>query len=83
MSTIVRITDLRANENGTVVSINGGFGMVRRLNALGIHEGKTITKVSAQWMHGPVIIRIGHTDLAIGHGMAGKIMVSRDKGNSA
>lgn len=66
---------LKAGEKGIIAAIRGGPGMVRRLNALGIYEGKTVTKVSAQWMHGPVIIRVGATDVAIGYGMAGKIIV--------
>ena len=49
--------------------------MTRRLDALGIRVGETITKVSSQWMRGPVLVRHGNTDVAIGYGMAQKIMV--------
>ncbi|MBN1575005.1 MAG: ferrous iron transport protein A [Chitinispirillaceae bacterium] len=75
MSVPVSMIELKAGENGTVATIKGGAGMVRKLDSLGIHEGKTITKISAQWMHGPVVIRAGATEVAIGYGMASKIMV--------
>jgi len=76
MSESVSVVRLKAGQEGIVTAILGGAGMARKLNALGIYEGKRITKVSAQWMHGPVVIRIGSTDVAVGFGMAGKIMVS-------
>ena len=79
MSPIFSLTKLESGEKCIVASINGGFGMVRKLNALGIYEGRTISKVSTQWMRGPVVIRIGSTDMAIGYGMAGKIMVRPDR----
>jgi ferrous iron transport protein A len=75
MSATVSIAKLKSGGKGIVASINGGFGMIRKLNALGIYEGRAITKVSTQWMRGPVVIRVGSTDMAIGYGMAGKIMV--------
>jgi ferrous iron transport protein A len=75
MNPDVSVVNLKAGETGIVTSISGGFGMVRKLNALGIYRGKPVKKVSTQWMHGPVVIRVGSTDIAIGYGMAGKIMV--------
>jgi ferrous iron transport protein A len=70
------LTQLKSGQTATVASIQGGYGMVRRLNALGIYEGKSVTKISGQWMHGPVIVRIGSTDVAIGYGMARRIFVT-------
>lgn len=75
MIAIVSIAKLKSGESGTVTTINGGSGIVRKLNALGIYEGRAIKKVSMQWMRGPVVVRVGSTDMAIGYGMAGKIMV--------
>ena len=53
MSEIVSIATLDAGETGRVAAIRGGFGLVRRLNAFGIYEGKVVTKISTQWMRGP------------------------------
>ena len=76
MSTMVSMAELKAGQKGILASIKGGVGMVRRLNALGIYEGRQITKISAQWMRGPIIVRVGSADIAIGYGMARRIMVT-------
>jgi ferrous iron transport protein A len=49
--------------------------MVNRLNALGIRPGKKITKVNSMLMRGPVTVQLGSTRLAIGFGMANRILV--------
>jgi ferrous iron transport protein A len=71
------LVQLRPREKGVVVAINGGDGLVRRLDTLGVRIGAEITKISAQLMRGPVIVRIGSTQVALGFGMARKVMVSR------
>jgi ferrous iron transport protein A len=62
-------------QSGTVIQIQGGMGLVSRLNAFGIRPGKRITKVSAMFTRGPVIIETDRTQFAIGFGMAGRVMV--------
>ncbi len=49
--------------------------MTRRLSALGIRPGKRLTKVSAMFMRGPVTVRVGGTEIALGFGMASRIVV--------
>jgi len=49
-----------------------------RLNALGIRPGRRITKVSSMFMRGPVTVRMGQTQIAIGFGMANRILVEVD-----
>lgn len=69
------LTDMKINESGTIVEIQGGEGMSMRLAAIGVIPGKKITKVSASSARGPVRITIDRAQLALGHGMAGKILV--------
>ncbi len=52
--------------------------MINRLSTLGIRPGKRITKISAMLMRGPVTIQSGRTQLAIGFGIANKILVDSD-----
>jgi len=52
--------------------------LVRRLNAMGIRPGGRITKVSSMFMRGPVTVRVGQTQLALGFGMARRILVKLD-----
>ncbi len=68
-----------AGQTGTVIQIIGGRGLVRRLDALGIRPGKKVTKISSMFFRGPVTFRSDHTQVAIGFGMANKILVEIDK----
>lgn len=66
---------MQAGQSGKVVEIQGGYGMVSRLSALGIRPGKRITKVSAMLMRGPVTIQVDRAQVAVGFGMANRIIV--------
>lgn len=72
------LVQLDRGQSGTVLQIQGGRGLVQRLNALGILPGKKITKVSAMLMRGPVTIEVDRAHIAIGFGMARKIIVRAD-----
>ena len=71
----VSLAQMRAGQTGRIVEINGGYGLARKLDALGIRVGKEITKISEQWMRGPVLLRQDNTQLALGFGMASKVLV--------
>ena len=75
---IVMLHQMQSGQSGKVVEIQGGHGMVSRLNALGIRPGKRITKVSSMLMRGPVTIQSGSTQVAIGFGMASRMIVELD-----
>jgi len=74
-TTLARIS---SGQTCTVIRIEGGHGLVRRLQALGIRPGKRITKVSSMFGRGPVTINIDRSQVALGFGMAGKIVVDLD-----
>jgi ferrous iron transport protein A len=74
----ITLRQMRPGQSGIVVHIEGGHGLVNRLNALGIRPGKKITKVSSMLMRGPVIVQLGNAKVAIGFGMANKIIVELD-----
>jgi ferrous iron transport protein A len=69
---------MHAGQSGTVVDIAGGYGLVRRLQALGLRSGKRVTKVSSMFGRGPVTVKVGTTQIALGFGMARKILVQLD-----
>ena len=69
---------MQTGQSGRVVEIQGGFGVVDRLNALGIIPGKRITKISSMLARGPVAIQVDRAQLAIGYGMANKIIIQLD-----
>ncbi len=73
---IISLAMMKSGEKGKVVEITGGKGLVSKLESLGIIPGAEITKISEQLMRGPVVIKIGNTQIAIGYGMARKVMVN-------
>lgn len=75
MSDIISLSEMPPGEKGRISAIQGGRGLVRKLDAMGIRIGKEITKVSEQWMRGPVLLRQGNTQVAIGFGMAQQILI--------
>ena len=73
------LAQMKAGQTGTVVGVLGGRGLIQRLDALGIRPGKKITKVSSTLFRGPVMLRVNSTQVAVGFGMARKIVVEVDK----
>jgi len=69
------LSQMYPGQSGKVVKIDGGVGLVSRLSAMGIRPGRKITKLSSMLMRGPVTVQQGSTRLAIGFGMARKILV--------
>jgi len=74
----VTLAQLKTGQSGTVVEIQGGRRMVDRLNALGIIPGKKITKTSSMLMRGPVTVEVDRAEVAIGFGMANRVVVKPD-----
>ena len=58
-----------------VVSLSGGRGMQERLISMGLGPGSEI-EVMRRGAPGAFIVAVGETRLAVGAGMAQKIMVS-------
>ncbi|OIO72119.1 MAG: hypothetical protein AUJ85_10810 [Elusimicrobia bacterium CG1_02_37_114] len=75
----ISLTEMNANEFGKVVELIGGHGMVKSLENMGIRIGTEIRKVSQQLMGGPVIVSQGNTRVAIGYGMAKRIIIEVKK----
>jgi ferrous iron transport protein A len=75
------LTQLRAGQRGRIIRIIGGRGLACKLEALGIREGEEIKKVSEQWMRGPVLLKHGHSQVALGFGMASKVFVKINEEN--
>jgi len=84
----ITVRQMQPGQSGTVVQILGGHGphrgrghggyghgFVDRLHSLGIRPGRRITKVSGMFMWGPVTLQVGRAQVAIGYGMAGRILV--------
>ena len=71
----VTLTQMYSGQSGIVVQVQGGHGMVSRLAALGIRPGKRVTKISSMIMGGPVTVAVDRAQIAIGFGMANRVIV--------
>lgn len=74
MANSIPLTEVKCGDTVTVVQIIGGNGVASRLQALGIQCGRQITKVSNTFNHGPIVIRNGQTQAALGRGICTKIL---------
>jgi len=71
---VVPLVELRSGERGVIVDFVGpGRG---RLYAMGLAPG-AIVRVLENYPRGPVIVEVGGTRLALGRGMAAKVLVRR------
>lgn len=72
----IDLTQLQPGETGIVEEMQGGRGFIRKLQSIGVRSGKKITKVSSHFWRGPQTVEVDNMQIAIGFGMAKKIMVS-------
>jgi len=75
----IDLTQMKAGQSGAVTEIQGGYGLIRRIQSLGIREGKRITKVSSHFWRGPQTIKVDNLRVAIGFGMAKRIIVEMER----
>lgn len=73
------LAEMRTGQTGTVIGVLGGPGLVRRLDALGIRTGKKVTKISSTLFRGPITLGVDSARVAVGFGMARKIIVEADR----
>lgn len=66
------------NKKVKVVSISGGWGIRQRLSCLGIHPGDMITVKRSAIMRGPILISVHGNQVALGRGVARKVVVEAE-----
>ena len=71
----ISLARMRAGQKGKIIRISGGHGIAGKFEALGIRQGEEIRKISEQWMKGPVLLQHGNSQVALGFGMATKVLV--------
>ncbi len=73
------LSQMKTGQKGVVSKITGGRGLNSRLEVMGIRIGHEVTKISSMLMAGPVVLKVGNTEIALGFGMAQKIIVEVDE----
>jgi len=80
MTTVVKsLVEMDTGESGLVTDVRGGGGFRRRLDAMGIRLGVRLTKTSGHYLRGPVTVRTGNSEIALGFGMAGRVLLTCGK----
>jgi ferrous iron transport protein A len=76
MVNVTALNTLRPGETGQVHELAGGRGFVGRLAALGFTPGARI-RMMQNFGHGPLIVLVRDTRLALGRGEAMKVLVEK------
>jgi len=69
------LAQLSPGQSAKVISIEGGRGLRQKLQNLGIREGSVVKKERGAFAFGPIIVKAGSTQIALGRGMASKVIV--------
>ena len=75
----VPLDQLRAGNRGTVRALNGGATFASRLAGLGLSLGSELGVLQNRG-HGPVLVLVRDTRIALGRGEAMKILVETGEG---
>lgn len=75
---VVSLTDIKSGSKVKVVRIKGGLRVRQRLSCLGIHPEDTMVLQSSGFMRGPVLVNIHGNQVALGRGIASKILVEEE-----
>jgi len=78
----ITLAQMKDGQEGTVAEIMGGRWAYSRLTSMGLRPGSRIVKSSSMYWHGPVTFRINNTQMAVGRGLANRILVIPDENTS-
>lgn len=73
----VFMSELMAGEHATVLALLGGRTVGNRLASLGLTPGVDVN-MTQNYGHGPLIVTVRGTRVALGRGEAARIVVQRD-----
>jgi ferrous iron transport protein A len=72
---VIPLAEMDVNMEGVICKLDGGTDFQSRLQALNIRTGKRIKKISSNPFRGPIVVEVDSSRVAIGYGMARKVMV--------
>ena len=67
------LNEMEPGEQGKIITIQGGRGIRQKLSLRGVSEGSVVRMISCY--HGPIIIEVSRSMVALGRGIARKIRV--------
>ncbi len=60
------------------VNLVGGRRLIAKLNQIGLHSGDTVRVLRLAPLGGPILVEINGREIALGRGVAEKIMVETE-----
>jgi ferrous iron transport protein A len=72
----ISLSDMETGEEATILSFEGGRTVNNRLASLGFTPGVNVN-MTQNYGHGPLIVTVRGTRVALGRGEAAKIIVER------
>jgi ferrous iron transport protein A len=78
----INLTDLKTGQFATILSLDIDNKIKHRFSALGLRCGQEIHLLRQGWMHGPLHLRVGMTELMLRRCDARHILIS-DLGEAA
>jgi Fe2+ transport system protein FeoA len=72
---LIKITGLPFGIAAKIVRIEGGHSVWERLDEVGLHTGDYIKVIRQAPLQGPLLVRCNGQEIAIGRGIAAKILV--------
>ncbi|MBN2361095.1 MAG: ferrous iron transport protein A [Deltaproteobacteria bacterium] len=60
-----------------IVSIDAGAGAALNLSRLGLSPGDQVQVLRRSPLAGPIVVRLGESEIAIGRGLAERVLVER------
>lgn len=79
MIEVLTLDQIEADQEVRVVRVAGGRGLRQRLNKMGIHSGNSLLVKRSGIIGGPILVHLQGVNVAIGRGMARKVVVEKIK----
>lgn len=72
---MLSLIELKDNQIAKIIGLEGGRGAGEKLQNLGLRVGVSVKKIRGMFSHGPIIVKAGQTEIALGRGLAAKVIV--------
>ena len=76
-STLIPLSEIQTGNHGVLESMHAGRGLSSRLTSLGLTPGTDVT-VLQNYGHGPMIINVRGTHVALSRGLARHLLVKME-----
>ncbi|HMA63068.1 MAG TPA: FeoA family protein [bacterium] len=73
----MNLYDTSKDKTYKIKRITGGRQFKSKLESMGILVNTTVTRINSEVRGGPVVIKVGNSQYALGRGMASRIQVEK------